>query len=55
LADRRPGLTADVLELGPVVDAAKALLDRRGYGGKVGVVADDMFVDSLPGGYDLHL
>jgi hypothetical protein len=55
LVDRRPGLEADVLERAPVHIAARAILDRRGYGGKVGVVTGDMFEDPLPGGYDMHL
>ena len=55
LVDKRPGLRADVLERAPVDSAARALLDRRGYTGRVGVVAGDMFEDPLPQGYDLHL
>jgi hypothetical protein len=55
LVDRRPALQADVLERAPVDTAARTLLDRRGYGGRIGVVAGDMFEGSLPGGYDLHL
>jgi O-methyltransferase len=55
LVDSRPGLEADVLERPPVDTASRALLDRRGYGGRIGVVAADIFEGSLPGGYDLHL
>jgi SAM-dependent methyltransferase len=55
LVDKRPGLQADVLERTPVDIAVSALLERRGYGGRVGVVTGDMFEDPIPGGYDLHL
>jgi hypothetical protein len=55
LIDRRSDLKADVFERPPVDGAARALLERRGYGGRIGVVAGDMFEDPLPGGYDLHL
>lgn len=55
LVDRKKDLGADVLERAPVDTAAQALLDRRGYGGRIGVVAGDMLNDALPRGYDLHL
>jgi SAM-dependent methyltransferase len=55
VVDKGPNIEADVLERAPVDVAARAILDRRGYGERVGVVTGDMFEDPLPGGYDLHL
>jgi SAM-dependent methyltransferase len=48
-------LSATVFERPPVDQIARKMIARRGYGGKVSVVAGDMFTDSLPTGFDLHL
>lgn len=55
LAAHHPHLTATVFERPPVDLIARKMIQKRGYAGKVGVVAGDMFADALPTGHDLHL
>ena len=55
LAAHHPTLTATVFERPPVDAIARTMIAKRGYADRVSVVAGDMFVDPLPGGYDLHL
>ena len=52
---RHPHLTATVFDRAPVDQIARTMIQKRGYADKVSVVAGDMFVDSLPEGFDLHL
>ena len=52
---RHPHLGATVFERAPVDQIARTMIQKRGYGEKVSVVAGDMFVDPLPEGFDLHL
>ena len=53
LVDAVPSATATVLELPTVVDLGRRLVGERGFGGRVEVVAGDMFAP-LPTGYDVH-
>ena len=55
LIDRDPALRGTVFERAPVDVAARTLLEHRGYGERVTVVAGDMFTEALPPGHDLHL
>lgn len=55
LLDRRPGSRAAVFERAPVDAAARALIAARGYHARCTVLTGDMFTDTLPAGYDLHL
>jgi predicted O-methyltransferase YrrM len=50
-----PQLRATVLERPPVDDIARMMIRRRGFAGRVDVVAGDMFGAALPAGFDLHL
>ena len=52
---QHPHLAATVFERPPVDHIARTLIARRGYAGKISVVAGDMFTDALPGDCDLHL
>jgi hypothetical protein len=52
---RHPHIEASVLERPPVDDAARKLLERQGFGGRIGVIGADMFADPLPRGFDVHL
>ena len=48
-------LRASVLEK-PLVDRIAARsIEKRGFAGRVDVIARDMLADALPGGYDVHL
>jgi predicted O-methyltransferase YrrM len=49
-----PHLKAAVFEKPPVDKVAQYSLKKLGVNDKVGVVAGDVFKDSLPGGYDIH-
>ena len=49
------GGTGTVFERPPVDAVASTLLAHRGYADRIRVQTGDMFTDSLPGGYDLHL
>lgn len=55
LLDTHPGARGTVLERSPVDDAARTLIGARGDGDRLDVVTGDMFAESLPGGYDVHL
>ena len=50
-----PHLTATVFERPPVDGIARRMIEKRGYAGRVSIVAGDMFSDPLPGGHDVHL
>jgi hypothetical protein len=54
-AAHHPDLTATVLEKSPVDVMAARLIAKRGFAGRVGVVAADMMTTPLPGGYEAHL
>jgi predicted O-methyltransferase YrrM len=54
LVTAHPHLRAVVFEKSPVDKVAKYSLKKLGLGDKVGVVAGDVFKDSLPAGYDVH-
>jgi SAM-dependent methyltransferase len=55
LAATRPGLRASVLEKPPVDRVAARAIERRGFGGRVDVIASDILQDPMPDGYDVHL
>jgi SAM-dependent methyltransferase len=55
LAANRPGLRASVLEKPPVDRVAARAIERRGFGGRVDVLAGDILQDPMPVGYDVHL
>jgi acetylserotonin N-methyltransferase len=55
LAANRPGLRASVLEKSPVDRVAARAIERRGFGGRVDVLAGDILQDPMPAGYDVHL
>jgi hypothetical protein len=48
-------LRASVLEKPPVDNVARRAIERRGFTGRVDVIARDMLTDDLPAGYDVHL
>lgn len=50
-----PDLRASVLEKPPVDRIAARAIERRGFAGRVQVVAGDMLDGPLPEGYDVHL
>ena len=50
-----PHLSAAVFEKAPVDKAAASAIARRGFTGKVEVIQGDMFTESLPDGFDVHL
>jgi 3-hydroxy-5-methyl-1-naphthoate 3-O-methyltransferase len=50
-----PHLETAVFEKPPVDKVATRAIEKRGYGGRVKVIAGDMFKDALPGGFDVHL
>jgi len=52
---QHPHLAATVFERSPVDQIARTMIQHRGFGNKVSVVAGDMFIDPLPEGFDLHL
>jgi predicted O-methyltransferase YrrM len=52
---RHPHLQASVLEKPPVDNLARRSLADRGFADRVEVLVGDMFGDSLPRGFDLHL
>lgn len=54
LVEELPGARASVLELPAVVESSRERIEERGFAGRVGVVAGDMF-GPLPDAYDLHL
>jgi 3-hydroxy-5-methyl-1-naphthoate 3-O-methyltransferase len=55
LAAHNPNLTAAVFEKAPVDKVAAAAIGKRGYSGRVKVIQGDMFKDSLPPDFDVHL
>jgi hypothetical protein len=50
-----PQLQAAVFEKPPVDRVARTAVAKYGFAERVSVVAGDMFADSLPAGFDLHL
>lgn len=48
-------LSAAVFEKTPVHKVAATAIARRGYSDRVSVIEGDMFKDSLPRGFDIHL
>jgi O-methyltransferase len=55
LVAHAPELRASVLEKSPVDAVARRAIERRGFAGRVDVVAGDMLKAPLPRGYDVHL
>jgi len=55
MAARFPALRASVLEKPPVDRIASRAIEKRGFAGRVGVIADDMLTGALPDGHDVHL
>ena len=55
MAAHFPDLRASVLEKPPVDLIAARSIDKRGFAGRVEVIAGDMLEDTLPGGHDVHL
>ena len=55
LVANHPKLTATVFERPPVDGIARKMITKRGFQDRVDVAAGDMFKDSLPAGYDVHL
>lgn len=55
LVANHPKLTATVFERPPVDGIARKMIAKRGFQNRVDVAAGDMFKDSLPAGYDVHL
>jgi len=55
LAARHTHLKAAVFEKPPVDRVCRASIEKRGYTGKVDVLAGDMFKDAWPTGFDVHL
>lgn len=55
LVAHHPHLRAAVFEKAPVDKVAANAIARRGFSGKVQVIAGDMFRDPLPTGFDMHL
>jgi SAM-dependent methyltransferase len=54
ICQKYPDLRATVFEKPPVDKAAGYAIKQFGLGGRINVVAGDMFSDDLPAGYDLH-
>jgi len=50
-----PHLHATVLEKPPVHSLAERMIAKRGFDGRVSVVASDMMQEPLPEGFDVHL
>jgi hypothetical protein len=55
LAAHFPHLEALVLDQAPVDRIAAALIAERGFAGRVGTAAADLFTTRWPAGYDVHL
>lgn len=55
LVARHAHLRAAVFEKPPVDRVCRASIEKRGFGGKVEVLAGDMFADAWPIGFDVHL
>jgi len=55
IAAHHPHLKATVFEKPPVDKVALSAIAKRGFNDRVSVVSGDMFSDSLPGGFDVHL
>jgi O-methyltransferase domain len=55
LVANHPTLTATVFERAPVDGIARKMIAKRGFQDRVDVAAGDMFMDTLPTGYDVHL
>lgn len=55
LVARHSQLEATVFERPPVDQIARTMIRKRGYEGRVKVLAGDMFAEELPGGFDAHL
>lgn len=50
-----PNLETVVFEKPPVDKVAARAIEKRGYSGRVKVIAGNMFKDAWPGGFDVHL
>ncbi len=55
LAARHPHLRAAVFEKPPVDRVCRAAIEKRGFAGKVDVIAGDMIAGEWPTGFDVHL
>jgi hypothetical protein len=55
IAAAHPHLKATVFEKPPVDRVSQECIAKRGFAERVGVASGDMFRDSLPTGYDVHL
>jgi len=55
LVANHPKLTATVFERPPVDGIARKMIAKRGFQNRVDVADGDMFKDSLPAGFDVHL
>jgi predicted O-methyltransferase YrrM len=55
LLEKFPHLTATIFEKPPVDGVAEYSINRLGLSDRIDVIAGDMFQDSLPTGYDVHL
>jgi 2-polyprenyl-3-methyl-5-hydroxy-6-metoxy-1,4-benzoquinol methylase len=55
VAAQHQHMRASVLEKPPVDRVATAMIEKRGFGERVTVIAGDMFSAPLPGGHDVHL
>jgi predicted O-methyltransferase YrrM len=55
LSGNFPNLNATVFEKPPVDKVARYSINKFGLNKRIGVVAGDMFQDSLPKGHDVHL
>jgi predicted O-methyltransferase YrrM len=55
IAAHVPDLEAAVVEKPPVDRIAERAISRRGFTGRVRVVAADMLAEALPAGFDVHL
>lgn len=55
LVARHTHLRAAVFEKPPVDRVCRASIEKRGFTGKVEVIAGDMFSETLPTGFDVHL
>lgn len=55
IAAQHPQVAATVFERPPVDQIARTMIAKRGFTGRVSVLAGDMFANALPEGFDAHL
>lgn len=55
IKDKYPRLKAALFEKPPVDEIAKISLAKKGLANEIEIFSGDMFVDSLPKGFDIHL